>query len=454
MERDFFARDPWNQLANSGRTGIESLRNIIRELLMDITKKELPSVKDEIRKRLSENTDKLEKMGPSRSNGQAQRIFLGKISDSFQKICGNALDAHYTRDSIFKETSCMRLITRIMELNQRFSEVFLTKGHTRHFADKNRKERKEVTPVEVSLKLRRRPHVDPSYGKSEESPHRPRELLCPINMEQCQEIRDLIGDSFDCPSPENGSIMDHIEDQLRYGRGRELATVPETLLATTFMEQTKKWEPLVISHVSNAICIVHEFIKKLLEVVCPETAVRDELWELLLDELRGSYKKAMDQARFLLEVERNDWPMTLNHCFSNNLAKNRVDRMVDLSNLSEYNTDEANDMIQVNRNVLKGVQTEKSLTEHARDEVHDALQSYYNVSCKRFVDVVCQQAVNHFLLIRKSSPLHIFSNEWVNRMTTDQLDAIAGEDSANRQQRKQLMRDIDRLDAAMKVLRG
>ena len=41
-------------------------------------------------------------------------------------------------------------------------------------------------------------------------------------------------------------------------------------MATTFKEQTKKWEPLVMQHVSQAILVVHHFVSELMLEICPE----------------------------------------------------------------------------------------------------------------------------------------------------------------------------------------
>ena len=90
-----------------------------------------------------------------------------------------------------------------------------------------------------------------------------------------------------------------------------------SILAATFREQTKKWEDITYAHVSDAIVVVHHFIVKLLDTVVPEKSVRDVLWEnIMVDELRMTYGRAMSQATFLLETEREVLPITYNHYFS------------------------------------------------------------------------------------------------------------------------------------------
>ena len=92
-------------------------------------------------------------------------------------------------------------------------------------------------------------------------------------------------------------------------------------MATTFKEQTKKWEPLVMQHVSQAILVVHHFVSELILEICPEDQVREALWEsVLLEELCASYKQAMGHAKFLLDIEREGNPMTYNDVFTKKVS--------------------------------------------------------------------------------------------------------------------------------------
>ena len=430
-EANFFREDPWSQLAGSGRTGIQSLKHRLQELLADTSKKAFPNVKAEINKKLVKSRKALEEMGPDRADTDTQRVYLGKLSDSFQRLAQYALDGYYTHSEIFHGNLQMRLITRIVNLNYAFAEAFCTRGHMRSFAP----EYEMVVPSTKDLIT----HED--------------ESMCDGYLDQFTDIHDIIGDSYDCPYPQEDSILSYIEKELINGRGRELATVPGTLLAGIFKEQTRKWEPLVIDHVSRAICVVHKFIRELLDETCHDEAVREELWDnVLLEELRRCYKRAMDHAIWLLRVEREGWPTTVNHYFSASLDKCRTDRLMEL--LRAMFLGKNNDEIVLSRDMLQGAHSTKTISERTRDDIHDALMSYYEVSRKRFVDVVCQQVIDYLLLSGNESPLKVFCNERVNLMSHEQLDMIAGEDVATRRQRKLLTIDIKRLEAAIKVLRG
>lgn len=86
------------------------------------------------------------------------------------------------------------------------------------------------------------------------------------------------------------------------------------------------------------------------------------------------------------------------------------------------------------------------------ESLNDTLQAYYKVARKRFVDTVCKQAGDYFLLFAPDSPLNIFTPSFVSRLSEDELESIAGEDRVTKRKRQQLRRDIENLEAGRKVL--
>lgn len=143
-------------------------------------------------------------MGASRSDDQSQRIYLGKIADKFQKLVDYSLKAYYTQDEIFNDRLEMRLITRIIRLNEVFSEVFSQRGHTRYFEH----------PDDGLRDL---------FGQPKSQLP---ELEFNIPNDRVEELEDIIRpDRFQCPEPSDESIMEHIENIFRQSRGPELGTV-------------------------------------------------------------------------------------------------------------------------------------------------------------------------------------------------------------------------------------
>lgn len=234
--------------------------------------------------------------------------------------------------------------------------------------------------------------------------------------------------------------------------------------------------------------MVHHFISEVIREICPDPKVFSQLWDyFLVDELQKSYTRAMDQAKWLLEIEREGIPMTMNHYFNDNLLKEQNNRLVKAIQKAvaskgsgksrattksptyenvgvpvfghhrhtpdEQEGEEAG--VFVTMSELKNcLPLNKSNAQHVREYMHDVLKSYYKVARKRFVDVVRQQAVDYFLLRGPGSPLRIFTTELVLGLNADQLDMIAAEDAPVRDQRERLAREIESFEEALKVLKG
>ncbi|CAN8095464.1 unnamed protein product [Discula destructiva] len=425
-EAAFFKDEPWTAIASTKRVGTEALKMRLRDLLRDISKKEFPTVKADIAKRLADCRRKLEGMGAARSDEKAQRTYLGKLAANFERTVGYSLNAYYTEDPIFTDRLDMRLITRIIELNEVFSEIFNKRGHTRQFdlIDKTKKN----APLQ----------------KAEE--------LGFVFPDAAPELADIIVlDRFECPKPAGDSIMDYIEKEFKQSRGPELGTFGGSLLGTTFKEQSKNWEDIVLSHVSDAIILVHQFILDLLDHIFADEQVKNGLYEdVLLEKLQVAYGEAIDHARFLLEIEREGKPSTFNGSFISELQKSQNSRLrKSLGDLPPQD----NQIASIDA-IMSGLSIDRSNPEQVREYLHDILLSYYKVAAKRFVDVVCQQVISHFLLNGKGSPLHVFSTDLVLDLDAAVLEAIAGEDEIAKQERERLGKEIDNLQAAMQVLRG
>lgn len=208
---------------------------------------------------------------------------------------------------------------------------------------------------------------------------------------------------------------------------------------------------IALSHTSCAVALVHDFIVRLLVKLCPEKQVREQLWNSLLEEkVCNAYRKAMDHTRFLLKIERGSRPITFNHYFNANLQKKRVERLYKplkekavVSNAFEAKHVSLNDINECIKN--------KDNSQQVCDDILDTLESYYKVARKRFVDVMCQQVVAYYLLDGEESPLHIFCPELIMGLDSEELKKIAGEDEESKQQRQSLEREVQSLEAALKV---
>ncbi|KAL3436880.1 P-loop containing nucleoside triphosphate hydrolase protein [Aspergillus tetrazonus] len=222
-ERAFFAALPWSSIPD--RCGITALQTRLRELLMLISRKELGPVRLEIEGRLRKRRVELEIMGPARDDSNAQRQFLGKLAAQPN----------------------LKLITKVVKLNEVFSDTFWKRGHRQHFG---------ATWDDDG---------EASYGSSTDS----FPFKIPLN--------------YACPKPSKGPIMGLIEEIFESSRGPELGTAKRN------ERMCKSLEALAISSTDKEAYIP---VKSLRQRSTVDKDNRQQVCEDILDTLMSYYKVA------------------------------------------------------------------------------------------------------------------------------------------------------------------
>jgi hypothetical protein len=438
-EKDFFSTEPWSRL-DRDRVGTPALQRRLQELLVSITRREFPKVQAQIVQRLSSCRKRLEGLGADRESTDQQRRFLLEISQKFQDITNCALDAYYSRHTIFGSIPELRLATLAVERMDRYAKDIETLGHTVNF-DSEAKE--EVTTIECHLVS-----STPSSNRSEADAENP-------DFEY-SELSDLVLTEGVAPEPSDRSIMEWIGEEYRKARGFGLATIGPSILPTIWQEQSKNWEVLTMAYIADIVFFVHDFTCKALAHVCPDEGVRSGLWSVLQEQLVDRYRAAVDHVRFIIRVERFGTPLTTNHYFNENLQKCKTRRLEKL--LGEHTEASYDGYSSQPSKVVRLDQIKQSMamgnTEYTIQDIHDILESYYKVARKRFVDTVCMQGSDFHLLAGPTSPLRIFGTVFVSELSPTQLDLIAGEDISTKQLRKNLKNEITALEKGKKLLRA
>ncbi|GAB1316632.1 P-loop containing nucleoside triphosphate hydrolase protein [Madurella fahalii] len=431
-EKKLFQQQNWAAIAGLRRAGVDALRDELQRLLMDLAKQELPKQRAEVAKRLYECRISLDEMGPPRDGPASQREYLTRLASKFERAAHDALEGRYQANPVFDHDPGLKLITRVVHLNDGFSSLMSKKGHTRKFQgdSPSSSESKAVARYEtMAAQL---------YATLEEYP----------------ELIDIVPvQGLECTGPSDDSIMEHIAASYNENRGPELGTFSGSLLATAFKDQAKMWASIVYGHLGVITIAVHNFVRKLLEFVVDDPRVLGEIWEtLILEQLLSQYKRAKRHAAFVIDVEMNSIPMTVNSQFNSNLRKSRAERL--LEGMQTIATGYDNMSISIKTEEVVRLTTSKANADQVREDIHDILKSYYKVSLKRFVDTICRQVVDYFLLSGAGNPLQIIDPGVITQLSDAQLDRIAGEDGVTRRDRQRLENDIQGLEAAMVVLRG
>jgi hypothetical protein len=169
-----------------------------------------------------------------------------------------------------------------------------------------------------------------------------------------------------------------------------------------------------------------------------------------------SYKMAMAQAGLLIEVEQRKQPYTLNRQFAQALSKARGYRITELLRpTARKDTRQYGDLqYMVNLDDIAKAAEGKRNEEQLQEDIHDILQAYYTLAADRFIDNVFQLAVDYYLLHGPSSPLKVFTQEWVINLEPEELERIVGETKSAKRSRSKLVKKIEDLSNALKILKS
>lgn len=426
---------PWSSLPPE-RVGVRALKKRLAELLGHMAKREFSGLRKEISNMLQATEREQSALGPSRKDEQEQRQFLSGIAGRFQERVRQALEAQYAGDAVFENSIKLRLVTQIVNLADAFSEEFEKMAALRKF-DAIAEDEEEYEENED-----RGLFADTSANSI-------LQFAQEIDSEDFPELENIISHEFEVGKPEGG-IIDWIGGLYTRSRGMDLGTFNSAVWAGAWREQSSKWPGMSKVFMTRVIVAIHRFITAALGEVCVDTNVRDELWSAILDELLRRYEAGMTAADFLVSAERDAKPYTLDYHFNENRQRSRGERIAERLKRISIDGDDRN-LVTIAQ--VQSVTEKKSNIEDVVEKLHDDLSAYYDIARKRFVDNVLNQAVNYRLLFGPSTPLGVFSQDWVIGLRPDQLDAIAGESPSIREYRDRLARKIEDLTAAKDILR-
>lgn len=442
-----FRKHPWADLPRD-RVGILALKDTLRSLLVEITKREFPTLIQDVSRQIRECKRELNSLGPPRQDEREQRSFLCSIAGAFQDCARAALMADYNANTGFDEDE-LRLITHVVNITDIFSADFHESAHSRQFEKLGSAEE----PEEVEK-------PDDCDDKSGPMVNELRELLekarvDDIAPEELAELADVITpEKISMPVPCD-NFSEWINEVYLKSRGLDLGTFNANFLTTAFAEQSRKWGDMTKIYMSRVIITLHRFIAAGVRSVCSEEQVRNKLWIAMIESLGERYKKAMDQARLLVEVEQCKQPYTLNKQFAQALSKARGYRVTELLRPKARKDSKqfvgTQPMINLN-DIPKAVEV-KSNVEQLQEEIHDILHAYYSLAADRFIDNVFQLAVDYCLLRGPSSPLKVFTQDWVINLEAEQLEQIVGETRSVKKRRQGYTKKIVDLTNALKILR-
>ena len=273
-------------------------------------------MKSEITKKLTLCQQHLQALGVKRQTPTEQSRYLTEIAMEFQKLSAEALSSDYGRADVFDKNPTLRLATAVVNRSDLMSQAIATKGHTFHFesSDQEMDSQKHENSNGGILET-----LD--VGAIELDEHPPEGTFEVRQFQDHSELKDLMHAPEKLPNPQRGSIHVWLEQVYREARGFELGTLNSSLLAVTMKRQAMKWKGLALGYIADIVTLAHTFVADLMRVVCPIERVQLGMMSLLTDHLLEQYKLAIAHVQFLLEIELEGTPATLNHYFNENLEK-------------------------------------------------------------------------------------------------------------------------------------
>lgn len=245
----------------------------------------------------------------------------------------HALDAKYGASDLFDIDASLRLATAVSVRNASFGSEVGTWGQEYKFSSfpddivENRRDlpylRKRHSVFEAVQKVNDGHLLSDSFGGVGKSVST-REVAEELQIRKVAdppELDEILYAQENLPGCTRDSITQWLTKVYHTSRGFEFGTFDSLILATTMKPQPPKWTKLAVRHVSDVVSIAHNFVTKLLALVCTEERVTRELLSTLSDGLTGRYITALNHVHFLLGVERVGTPLTLNRYFNDSLEK-------------------------------------------------------------------------------------------------------------------------------------
>ncbi|KAI1342683.1 hypothetical protein F5Y15DRAFT_413190 [Xylariaceae sp. FL0016] len=427
-ENDFFKSEFW--ASNLYDCGMSKLESRVTSFLEDILKREMWHAVLRVQQQLVHKKAQFQALisGPTRAG-------LETLATRFQYISDLARSGKYFKDHLFVNRPALELKTRFTELIRSFSNDILRfsdleeppTGHYNNRYDYYQQRNFCLDHLAVGLTQR---------------------------VEKYPELAAIfLFEDYKIPATQVRPLMDRIKTTYEAKRDPQTGSFGPTVFETLCFERREIWEPLTLLYTSKAIAIVHEYSSCLMEQLCQDQYLKGRIWKRLTGRLCEAYRRAMDHARFLLRVERRRYPSAFDKYLNSEIQNNRHKRLfyalmphvIEIPGLPGH-------YIEFDR-VLNHAQ-DRSDEQHVCEDVYDMILAFEKSSQKRFVDTFSQQVLSHFLLGGDESALKVFCPGIIPNISLDGPAVDTRDDTTFDNQRQLLKRDVQGLEAALKILRS
>ncbi|KAI1097823.1 putative dynamin GTPase [Jackrogersella minutella] len=417
-EIEFFSRPSWKQqYLDRNRMGVENLRQFLQELHEEMIECELPEVCGEIRDKLTEVEGELKLLGPERRTVSQIRSFLLNVSMRFYLLAQATYDGNYQGDMTdFFSDYNNRLRAKVHIGNGQFSDYMRDRGE-------KRKVIKELDRKSIDAQDTRDIH--------------PKQLIV-----SASEMKEWVKDTY--------AGM----------RGRQLpGNHNHVFPAELFHEQSSRWSAIARDFTQDVDKAVSEWVVEAVAEVVREEQLRREIIIFCQNGLKEARRLAYDELERLIDEEKKQ-PMTYHHGYTNRLMKSQIEvskkivrplvsDAVDSGwNASKFLLPNKAQQIEEVANRLQTNIT-VDIVDQVCQEGMAALDAYYTVAMRRFVDNVCRQVIERHFMSRLPS---LLCPQTVADLSDEELLRIGSESRKQRNRRAQLTATIQSLRESLAEL--
>ncbi|KAJ6788407.1 hypothetical protein PWT90_04688 [Aphanocladium album] len=398
-EAKFFADSSWATIPRGNR-GVNALRVRLSRIQFDHLRHSIPTLVQEMRTKLVERKEELERLGPARSTLSDMRNFLNRKADSFQQLAKAAVEGRYHEAFFRRSPDQYKLRAQLRNFSAAFEYTLRAKGADR-----------------IIVKGGKDLEYKGNNVASEESED---EFELPDYLEDFLEENPYqFADPMQCTFAE---LSEELNKEAAKTRGLEFpGSTNDNLALRLFQKQSHKWQCIAQHHIDLVTASARVFVEKAIEFIvgpADTNCATDSILRIIVDEFFEDRERTLkDKLEEFIRPYREAYALPIDRDFVRLKATKSAARH------SRQNSD------------------------FAPDDVVNVMETYYELSRRTFADNIINLTVES-CLVRHIQ--FIFTPTGVGEMGDDRVKELAEESDEVRARRDDLAVDIAKLAEALK----
>ena len=261
------------------------------------------------------------------------------------------------------------------------------------------------------------------------------------------------------PDGRSSQIYTWIREEINNCRGTELqGTLNPDVLPALFHRQVANWKDIATSHFLKTTVITGKALELALETACGgDDIVAHRIRVQVRQVQEAAEAQGLLHIRQRLDQINTRHLQTQNPIFEEQIRKARLTRFTAALERYRFKTPSStrldgdsieNEIVVDLRDVAALFdQIHMSNAQNLEDDVHDILESYYELALRDFIEYVNQHVVESYLTDAEG-PVLFFNPTYVSRLSQESIEELDAEDADMAAKRQELQARIERLNRA------